>query len=70
MTSFSDRHGFGNFFVRIERAVRRMAARWRRAVSTNHYRPEKHYMRGPGPKTLGAAGGSDRTSEQRSSALR
>jgi hypothetical protein len=30
---------------------------WRRAVKvprlTDRYRPERHYMRGPGPKSLG-----------------
>jgi hypothetical protein len=31
-----------------------LAARWDRLVPTlvGSYRPEKHYMRGPGPKTL------------------
>jgi hypothetical protein len=34
----------------------RLAARWRQWVSPDRYRPEKHYMRGPGPKNSGKAG--------------
>jgi hypothetical protein len=36
---------FKTTFVRI---LRRVVARL-----TNRYRPEQHYMRGPGPKSLG-----------------
>lgn len=34
------------------RALKRLSARWRRFVEivTDPYRPELHYMRGPGPK--------------------
>jgi hypothetical protein len=35
-----------------------LAARWDRFVPNlvRSYRPERHYMRGPGPKTLGMIG--------------
>jgi hypothetical protein len=41
---------------RIQQGMRRVAAR-------EHYRPERHYMRGPGPKSVarsvpGAGGGN------------
>jgi hypothetical protein len=39
----------GGFFARLPQAIRRL---WRglRPAGTR-YRPEKHYMRGPGPKS-------------------
>jgi hypothetical protein len=53
MASFPERAGFGSFFGRT---LGRIIARWRRWVSPDRYRPEKHYMRGPGPKASGKAG--------------
>ena len=40
----------------------RLIARWREWTAPDRYRPEKHYMRGPGPKNLAnsaKAGGHD-----------
>jgi hypothetical protein len=56
-------HGFGNFFDKIGQAISRALARWRRATSPNRYRPEKHYMRGPGPKARGEAGSNGRDAQ-------
>jgi hypothetical protein len=53
MTSFPDRRKFSNFFGAV---VGRLVARWRQWVSPDRYRPEKHYMRGPGPKNSGKPG--------------
>ena len=39
------RRSFGTTLAQL---LRRIAARF-----TNRYRPELHYMRGPGPKSLG-----------------
>jgi hypothetical protein len=47
MPSFSDRRSFSNFFGAM---VGRLMARWRHWMPPDRYRPEKHYMRGPGPK--------------------
>jgi hypothetical protein len=33
-----------------------LLAAWTRVSARRQYRPEKHYMRGPGPKTLGMIG--------------
>jgi hypothetical protein len=43
------------FFSRLPRRVRRLVAGWRAEGSGGHYRPEKHYMRGPGPKSRAKA---------------
>ena len=48
MTSFSDRRKVSHFFAA---ALVRLKARWRQWVAPDRYRPEKHYMRGPGPKS-------------------
>jgi hypothetical protein len=48
MASFSDRRKVSHFFTA---AVERLKIRWRQWVAPDRYRPEKHYMRGPGPKT-------------------
>jgi hypothetical protein len=37
-----------SFKTTLVQFLRRVAARF-----TNRYRPEQHYMRGPGPKSLG-----------------
>jgi hypothetical protein len=50
MVSFSECRGFGNFFG----GLGRLAARLPQWHSPNRYRPEKHYMRGPGPKNSGS----------------
>jgi hypothetical protein len=50
MASFSKRRRFGNFFGGIERLIGRLTARLSEWRSPDRYRPEKHYMRGPGPK--------------------
>jgi len=50
MPSFSNRLRFSHFFAAT---VGRLLARCREWVSPDRYRPEKHYMRGPGPKNLG-----------------
>ena len=38
--------------IPFRRSVMRMAANWQRlvAIACDPYRPELHYMRGPGPK--------------------
>ena len=61
MTSFLDRPKVSHFFAA---AVKRLKARWRQWVAPDRYRPEKHYMRGPRPKTSclknpGEAGGGN-----------
>jgi hypothetical protein len=61
MTSFPDRPKARHFFAA---AVERLKARWRQWTAPDRYRPEKHYMRGPGPKTSclqnsGKAGGGN-----------
>jgi hypothetical protein len=35
---------------RLRRAMARLAAAVKRLFDHDHYQPEKHYMRGPGPK--------------------
>jgi hypothetical protein len=36
----------------VRRSLNRIVARWQRfvAIASDPYRPELHYMRGPGPK--------------------
>jgi hypothetical protein len=46
MASCSDRSIVGNFLGAFER----LKAHWRRWMGADRYRPEKYYMRGPGPK--------------------
>jgi len=41
---------------RIQQGVRRVAAR-------EHYRPERHYMRGPGPKSAARSAGDGNAPE-------
>lgn len=50
MPSFSDRRIFGNVLGALEHMAGALKARWRQWVPSDRYRPEKHYMRGPGPK--------------------
>ena len=50
MVSFSDRGILCNFLGSFERLTGGLKARWRQWASADRYRPEKHYMRGPGPK--------------------
>ena len=33
-------------------ALNTRLAKWLTRIATDHYQPEKHYMRGPGPATL------------------
>jgi hypothetical protein len=42
----------GDFLTRMPRLVRRLLQRWWIPHQSDRYRPEKHYMRGPGPKNL------------------
>jgi len=56
MASSPDRRRFSNFFGAV---IGRLMARWREWTSPDRYRPEKHYMRGPGPKASAKAGGND-----------
>ena len=49
MLSSPDRPSPSNFFGLV---FRRLIARWREWTAPDRYRPEKHYMRGPGPKNL------------------
>jgi hypothetical protein len=51
--------GLSIFFAKVSRAVERLFLRWRRATGSGHYRPEKHYMRGPGPKNLSKLSNGD-----------
>jgi hypothetical protein len=58
MVSSPDRR-LSNFFGVM---AGRLIARWREWTAPDRYRPEKHYMRGPGPKNLAnsaKAGGHD-----------
>jgi len=52
MASSRDRRRFANFFGII---AGRLIARWRQWTAPDRYRPEKHYMRGPGPKHLASS---------------
>lgn len=52
MASFSDRRLLGNVLGKLERMASRLRAHWREWAGPGRYRPEKHYMRGPGPKCL------------------
>jgi hypothetical protein len=63
MTKSSDRRASGKFFVAVGQAVKRLAACWRQATSSDRYRPEKHYMRGPGPKSSRKTPGGDENSK-------
>jgi hypothetical protein len=56
MMPYPNRHAFGNFSERIGRVLSLTSARGREAMSPDRYRPEKHYMRGPGPKNVGQNG--------------
>jgi hypothetical protein len=58
MASFPERRRFSNFF---EAAVGWLLARWRQWTAPDRYRPEKHYMRGPGPKNGSGKTDSDRS---------
>jgi hypothetical protein len=54
MASLPDRRRFSSFFGAVTgRLLSGWLARWRKWTSPDRYRPEKHYMRGPGPKNLG-----------------
>jgi hypothetical protein len=50
----------GDDLVRGQRmmalVLRKAFAAWSKVATTHAYQPEKHYMRGPGPKTLGMIG--------------
>jgi hypothetical protein len=61
MSAFSDLRKFSNFFGAIGRVLDRLRARWRQEMSPDRYRPEKHYMRGPGPKNADKSGNSNST---------
>jgi hypothetical protein len=63
MASFSDCRKLSNFFGPVGRMVDRIVAVWRQGISPDRYRPEKHYMRGPGPRNP-----SNRNSAARNSA--
>jgi hypothetical protein len=63
MTKSSDRRASGKFFVAVGQAIKWLVARWRQATSSDRYRPEKHYMRGPGPKSSRKAPGDDQNSK-------
>jgi len=32
--------------------LKALLAKWLRGIGRDHYKPERHYMRGPGPATL------------------
>jgi hypothetical protein len=40
------------FFLRLQKAAVRLWERCRALLPSGGYRPELHYMRGPGPKSL------------------
>jgi hypothetical protein len=41
----------GGFFAKLPVMMRRLLRGLRRPAAPSRYRPEKHYMRGPGPKS-------------------
>jgi len=43
-------HSQKGLFAGLTRAIARRWKRWTSSLIADHYRPEKHYMRGPGPK--------------------
>jgi hypothetical protein len=61
MSASADCRKFSNFFGAVGRLVDRLKARWRQETSPDRYRPEKHYMRGPGPKSAGKPDNSNST---------
>ncbi len=50
-----------NHSMPFGRRLRSILARWQRLIEIagNPYRPERHYMRGPGPKWLAKHGRAD-----------
>jgi hypothetical protein len=54
--------GLSTFFGRVSRAFKGVLARWRWTADSGHYRPEKHYMRGPGPKNMSKLSERDKDS--------
>jgi len=43
---------WSRFVVELPQAAVRLLQRWRASLRSDGYRPERHYMRGPGPKSL------------------
>jgi hypothetical protein len=70
MASFSDCRKFSNFFGPVGRMVDRIVAVWRQAMSPDRYRPEKHYMRGPGPRNSGNENSAVKISAHKNSAAK
>ena len=48
------------FFTRLPRLLSALWRRWFHASTPAPYRPEKHYMRGPGPKSSAKGGRESR----------
>jgi hypothetical protein len=49
-------HRGGIIFSKLAETITRLVLRWRHATAADRYRPEKHYMRGLGPKPGPKAG--------------
>jgi hypothetical protein len=47
---------YGSIFSKLAEIAGRLVQQWRQAVSVEKYRPEKHYMRGTGPKSSAKPG--------------
>lgn len=57
MAGFSHTPRLSSLFNKIADAIGRLVVRWREAESLDRYKPEKHYMRGPGPRNSGKTDG-------------
>jgi hypothetical protein len=62
MAKFSDHRVWDKLFRVLAPLIERITGRWRHATPSSRYRPEAHYMRGPGPKSLRKAAESGRKS--------
>jgi hypothetical protein len=47
------------FFTGLAHALAGRWQHWKSAFGPDHYHPEKHYMRGPGPKAKRRGGAGD-----------
>jgi len=47
---------YGSIVSRLTEMAGRLIQQWRQVASVDGYRPEKHYMRGTGPKSSAKLG--------------
>jgi hypothetical protein len=62
MNSYNRADHHADFLSGLVRTISRHWKRWKSSLRADHYRPEKHYMRGPGPRAKhGSDGGGSKT---------